>query len=297
MRARIWGCRGSLAAPGPETIRYGGNTSCVEVRLSSGDVIVLDAGTGIRPLGLALQAEGVREVHVLLSHLHLDHLQGLGFFAPIFDRDTTVHLWGPVSPLHSLEARIATYLSPPLFPVRLTDIPSRVVFHDCPDGTFTIGDATVHTGKVSHQGPTLGYRIQDEGRVLTYIPDHEPSHGIDLRMVEPEWISGHHLAAGADVLIHDAQYSADEYPAKMGWGHSSIDHVVTFGLAARVDRLVLFHHDPLHADDELETLLGYARELWGDAPGGPELAFEGMMIDLPPVSIDLSESVSASAAR
>src|SRR5437763_491701 len=105
MQAKVWGCRGSLAAPGPDTVRYGGNTSCVEVRAGS-DVIVLDAGTGIRPLGLALQAEGVTRVHLLLSHLHMDHLQGLGFFAPLFNSDAEVHLWGPVSPLHSLEERI-----------------------------------------------------------------------------------------------------------------------------------------------------------------------------------------------
>jgi phosphoribosyl 1,2-cyclic phosphodiesterase len=284
MRARVWGCRGSLAAPGPETVRYGGNTSCVEVRVDD-EVIVLDAGTGIRPLGLALQAEGVTRVHLLLSHLHMDHLQGLGFFAPIFNPAAEVHVWGPVSPMQSLDERIATYLSPPLFPVRLADIPSRVIFHDCPEGAFAIGSATVRAAKVSHQGPTVGFRIDHRGRSLTYIPDHEPSLGIDLRLVEPAWISGHHLASKTDVLIHDAQYTEDEYPHKIGWGHSSIDHVVTFGRAAGVERLVLFHHDPLHCDEDLDALLERATSLWGDHPGGPELAFEGMVIDLPPVSL------------
>jgi phosphoribosyl 1,2-cyclic phosphodiesterase len=299
MLARVWGCRGSLAAPGPETVRYGGNTSCVEVRLDSGEVVILDAGTGIRPLGLRLEAEGVRRVHILLSHLHMDHLQGLGFFAPLFSRDVEVHLWGPVSPLHSLDTRIATYLSPPLFPVRLNDIPSRLEFHDCPEGTFTIGGAVIRSAKVSHQGPTIGFRIEDGGRALTYIPDHEPSLGINLSLVEPSWISGHELAVATDVLLHDAQYSEEEYPAKVGWGHSSIDHVVSFGRVAGVRRLVLFHHDPLHGDDLLEGLLDRARALWGDAPGTLELAFEGMEIDLsaPPVTIDVRPRPTATAER
>jgi ribonuclease BN (tRNA processing enzyme) len=180
MKARVWGCRGSLAAPGADTIRYGGNTSCVEVRLHSGPRLVLDAGTGMRALGVAIDRQPVDEVHVLLTHLHLDHLQGLGFFRPLFRPGVDMHVWGPASPVQSLAHRIAIYLSPPLFPVRLADIPARVTFHDAPEKPVTIGSATVRAAKVTHQGPTVGYRIEENGRTLVFLPDHEPSIGVHL---------------------------------------------------------------------------------------------------------------------
>ena len=173
MRARVWGCRGSLAAPGADTIRYGGNTSCIEVVLESGEHLILDAGTGMRPLGVALEREPVDELHVLLTHLHLDHLQGLGFFRPLFRPGVDVHLWGPASPVQSLADRIAIYLSPPLFPVRLADIPARLIFHDEPEDAVNIGSATIRAAKVTHQGPTVGYRIEENGQSLVYLPDHE----------------------------------------------------------------------------------------------------------------------------
>lgn len=288
MKARVWGCRGSLATPGPETLRYGGNTSCVEVRLDDGSVMVLDAGTGIRPLGLLLEAEDVREVHVLLSHLHMDHLQGLGFFKPLFDANVAVHIWGPSSPTRTLSDRIATYLSPPLFPVTVSQLPSKLTFHDAPEEAWTIGSGTVMAVNVAHQGPTLGFRIEDGGRSLAYIPDHEPSVGVDLRTLGPDWISGAQVAHAVDVLLHDSQYSEEEYPRHVGWGHCSIDHVVTFAQLAGVKRLVLFHHDPLHTDDQLDALGERARQLWDGAEGALDLAYEGMEIDL---------SAATSAAR
>jgi phosphoribosyl 1,2-cyclic phosphodiesterase len=269
-----------LAAPGPETVRYGGNTSCVEVRLADGTALVLDAGTGIRPLGLQLEAESVGEVHLLLSHLHMDHLQGLGFFRPLFRPDVEVHVWGPPSTVQSLEDRIGAYLSPPLFPVSLAEIPARLTFHDAPEAPWSIGSATVRAVTVAHQGPTLGYRIEEGDRSLAYIPDHEPSLGVDLRSMGADWISGHAVAHQVDLLIHDAQYSEEEYPDHVGWGHSSIEHVVTFAQLAGVKRLLLFHHDPHHTDAELDELCARARQLW---PGSDEflhLGAEGMEIDL-----------------
>ncbi|MBV9935955.1 MAG: MBL fold metallo-hydrolase [Actinobacteria bacterium] len=280
MRARIWGCRGSLAAPGPETVRYGGNTSCVEVRLDDGTAIVLDAGTGIRPLGLQLDREQVKVVHLLLSHLHMDHLQGLGFFRPIYDAGVELHVWGPPSTVQSLEDRIGAYLSPPLFPVSLSEIPSKLFFHDAPDEPWQIGSASVLAVTVAHQGPTLGYRIEEGGRSLAYIPDHEPSIGVDLRSLGEDWLSGHAVAREADVLIHDAQYSEEEYPLHVGWGHSSIEHVVTFAQLAKVKRLLLFHHDPHHSDEELDALCVRAQELWPDCGDRLAVGAEGMEIVL-----------------
>jgi phosphoribosyl 1,2-cyclic phosphodiesterase len=280
VRVRVWGCRGSLASPGPETVRYGGNTSCVEVRLDGGELIILDAGTGIRPLGNSIVDELPRTIHLFLTHLHLDHLEGLGFFGPLWRPDIDLHIWGPPSPLRSLERRIARYLSPPLFPVHLSDIPSQPTFHDVPDDDWKIGGAQVSARPVSHRGPTVGYRIQENGQAIAYIPDHEPALGVDLRAVEPEWISGHGVAHGVDALLHDAQYTEEEYPQRIGWGHSSTTHVVTFAEVCEVRQLVMFHHDPMHSDDQLEVILENARRMWSSGGNGPVLAYEGMELDL-----------------
>ena len=278
MQARVWGCRGSVAAPGPDTVRYGGNTSCVEVRLSSGQVLVLDAGTGIRPLGVLLQASPCPELHILLSHLHLDHLQGLGFFRPLFDPGLDIHIWGPPSPVQPLAERIAMYLSPPLFPVHLDDVAARLTFHDAPSEPVTIGSATIRAGLVQHQGPTVGYRIEEHGYSLVYLPDHEPSLGTELRSLPPEWMSGYDLARGADVLLHDAQYRNHEYGAHVGWGHSGVADAMEFADKSGVRKLVLFHHDPYHTDDELEEVLLEARAIWPSAEDRVCLASEGMTI-------------------
>ncbi|HXF37390.1 MAG TPA: MBL fold metallo-hydrolase [Actinomycetota bacterium] len=278
MRTRIWGCRGSLATPGPGTVRYGGNTSCIEVRLSDGTLLVLDAGTGTRPLGLALDGAGPRRIDVLLTHLHLDHLEGLGFFGPLWDPSVELHVWGPPSPVRPLRERIATYLSPPLFPVRLAEVPAALVLHDVPHGPFPIGPATVSGVAIVHRGPTVGYRIEEGGRILAYLTDHEPALGADLARTPPHWVSGYPVAAGADLLIHDCQYTEEEYPPRAGWGHSSTEHVAAFARLAGVRRLVLFHHDPLHDDDQLERMLKRVRELWPE--GEVELAREGAELEV-----------------
>jgi phosphoribosyl 1,2-cyclic phosphodiesterase len=279
MRARVWGCRGSVAAPGPETVRYGGNTSCIEVGIDSGETLVLDAGTGMRPLGAAMDTTArPQQLHILLTHLHMDHVQGLGFFRPLFRPDVDVHLWGPPSPLQSLEERIAKYLSPPLFPVRLRDVPARITFHDAPEEAVSVGSATIRSAKVTHQGPTVGYRIEDRGRSIAYIPDHEPALGIRLADQPPSWISGYDLAREVDVLFHDAQYADDEYPRHVGWGHSAIGDVVELVRKTDVGMLVLFHHDPYHTDEELELLLADARHRLGGAENRVSLAAEGMTV-------------------
>jgi phosphoribosyl 1,2-cyclic phosphodiesterase len=280
MLARIWGCRGSLAAPGPATVRYGGNTSCVEVRLADGSLLVLDAGTGIRALGATLGGVSDGPVHLLLTHLHLDHLEGLGFFGPLWRAETELHVWGPPSTLHPLQKRIARYLSPPLFPIHLGDVPAQLRFHDVPQEPWRLGSATIEAAPVVHPGPTLGYRIEEDGAALAYLPDHEPALAHDLASLSPDWISGGLLAAGADVLLHDAQFTEAEYPHRVGWGHSSVAHAVAFGAAAEVERLVLFHHDPVRDDEQLEDLLGRARELSNGGGRVPELAFEGMRLEL-----------------
>jgi phosphoribosyl 1,2-cyclic phosphodiesterase len=280
LRVTIWGCRGSLATPGPGTVRYGGNTSCLEVRLGDGTLLVLDAGTGIHPLGLELGPDVPRTIHLLLTHLHFDHLEGLGFFAPLWVAETDLHLWGPPSPVRSLEERIARYFSPPLFPVQLSDVPAQMTFHDVPDEEWEIGSARLLAQPVSHPGPTVGYRLSEDGRSLAYIPDHEPALGVDLSTVAPEWMSGYALAEGVDFLLHDSQYSEDEYPARAGWGHSSVEQAVAFARISHARRLLMFHHDPDHGDEDLEGLLRRAGELWGDEGEPPLLAYEGLEFKL-----------------
>jgi phosphoribosyl 1,2-cyclic phosphodiesterase len=278
VRARIWGSRGSIASPGARTARYGGNTSCVEVRLRDGSVVLLDVGTGARLLGAELGQQPPRAIHLLLTHLHVDHLEGLGFFAPVWSPDTELHIYGPRSPVTSLDERIATYFSPPLFPVHLNDVPAQITFHDA-EGDWEIGDTIVSAQPILHPGPTVGYRLEEGGRVLTYLTDHEPALGTDLQRAAPEWISGSSLAFGADLLLHDCQYTDDEYPAKVGWGHSSVSQVATFADKAKVDRLVLFHHDPMHTDDDIDAMV---RAVAGARADGGEVtaAAEGETLEV-----------------
>jgi phosphoribosyl 1,2-cyclic phosphodiesterase len=253
MQARLWGTRGSLAAPGADTARYGGNTSCVEVRGEDGTVIVLDAGTGIRPLGAKLPRT-LRRVDILLTHLHMDHLQGLGFFAPLYNPATEVHIWGPASTTLGLRARLMRYLSPPLFPVHLRDLPCKLTIHEVPCGDFDIGEFHVSSALVCHPGPTVGYRLKTARGVLAYLSDHEPALGAQKFPLQPEWTSGYTLAADANVLIHDAQYDLAEYAGHIGWGHSAMHHALQFAILTGVRRFVSFHHDPAHNDEDLDRL-------------------------------------------
>ena len=263
MKVTLWGVRGSLASPGADTARYGGNTSCVEVRGDDGAVVILDAGTGIRPLGRALPPS-VRRIDLLLTHLHMDHIQGLGFFAPLFDRDVEVHLWGPPSTTLTLRERLMRYLSPPLFPVHLRDIPALVI-HEVSEGTFEIGTLRICAAPVCHPGPTTGYRIMGSGATLGYLPDHEPALGATRFCVASAWTSGFALAEDADFLIHDAQYTAAEYAHHVGWGHSAIEHALAFAQLARARHLVTFHHDPAHNDDDIDRLTAAATTSAGPA--------------------------------
>jgi phosphoribosyl 1,2-cyclic phosphodiesterase len=280
VKAMVWGCRGSLAAPGPDTIASGGNTSCLEIRLADDSLLVLDAGTGIRSLGLALDSRHQRPLHILLTHLHLDHIEGLGFFAPLWLQEQELHLWGPPSPVASLERRIARYLSPPLFPVTLDEMPARIHFHDFPEGEFEIGSATIRAAPVIHRGPTVGLRLTDDSGSLAFIPDHEPYLGFAPGEAIPSWTSGYALAYRVDTLIHDAQYAEDEYPSRRGFGHSSVAHAVAFAQTAEAGKLLLFHHDPLHSDSELEQLEQRACQLWERSDLAPTLAREGMQITI-----------------
>lgn len=259
MQVTLWGTRGSIATPGPEMARYGGNTSCVGVIGREGTMLVLDAGTGIRRLAATIP-ESLHRVDILLTHLHMDHIQGLGFFAPVYRPDFEVHIWGPASATLRLQARLMRYLSTPLFPVNLSELSCKLAFHEVPCNEVDIGEFRVSSAQVCHPGPTVGYRIAEaHGGVLTYLPDHEPALGNSHFPCLPRtWTSGGTLAAEADLLIHDGQYSAAEYPDHCGWGHSSLKHTLDFGTLTEVKRLVPFHHDPYHTDTDLDRLIAEA---------------------------------------
>jgi phosphoribosyl 1,2-cyclic phosphodiesterase len=279
VQATIWGCRGSVPTPGPETVKYGGNTSCVEVSLD-GTTIILDAGTGITALGRELAGRGARNLAICLTHLHLDHLEGLRFFEPLWDPEVALDIWGPPSPVVSLRDRVARSFSPPLFPIDLGDVPARVTFHDARREPWRIGPVEVSADFVVHPGPTVGYRLEAESSTLAYVPDHEPALTGAIGERSLDWISGSAVAAGADLLFHDAQYSTPEYEERVGWGHSSVADAVAFSKAVDARRLILFHHEPRHGDETLDWLEDEARALCANGGPEPTLAREGATIEL-----------------
>jgi phosphoribosyl 1,2-cyclic phosphodiesterase len=283
MRVTFWGVRGSVPVPGPQAAGFGGNTSCVQVTADDGTQLILDAGTGIRALGLALAGQS-RTVHILLTHLHLDHIQGLMFFAPLFDADMEVTIWGPTSEHRPLRERLGRYLSHPLSPLEIRDLPARVRFEDASRPPWRIGDVQVKAALVAHRGPTLGYRLECGGSSVCYLPDHEPGLGEDLGTAKPDWISGHALAKDASLLIHDCQYDDIEYRTRCGWGHSRLADALAFALRARCGQAMLTHHDPDHDDARLEQTGAEAAERWSrlGGDGTPLMAREGQVIQVNP---------------
>lgn len=253
MRVTLWGTRGSVARAGMETVRYGGDTSVVEVEGSDGTRLILDGGSGMMRVTPGLGSFCER-IDVLLTHLHMDHIQGLGFFYPLRDPNIETHIYGPVSTTMDLRERLSRYLSPPLFPVRLRDLQS-MHFHGVGPGTFEIGRFTVTADLICHPGPTLGYRIEENGSAMAYLPDHEPALGHREFPADPEWTSGFDLIKDVDLLIHDAQYTGEEYAGRVGWGHSTLRQAVGLASQAGVKTLVTFHHDPEHSDEMLDEQL------------------------------------------
>jgi phosphoribosyl 1,2-cyclic phosphodiesterase/DNA-binding response OmpR family regulator len=301
MRVRFWGTRGSIAKPGPGTVRYGGNTSCVEVRTRAGTLLVLDCGTGAHALGHALEAAktGPLRGHILISHTHWDHIQGVPFFAPLFVEGNEWDVYAPRGLRESVRETLAGQMQYTYFPVSLDQFAATVRFHDLVEGAFTIADVRVTARYLNHPALTLGYRLEADGVALVYATDHEP-HSRALAAGDAAALAGEdrrhvEFLAGADLLIHDAQYTAAEYAEKVGWGHSPVESVVAAARAAGARRLVLFHHDPLRDDAALDQVVAAARRQGGSALEVTAAA-EGQTLDVVPTSLVPGPEPSASTA-
>jgi len=297
MRLRFWGTRGSLPKPGPTTMRYGGNTPCVEARTADEQLVVLDCGTGAQGLGQALLASGGEPVHghVLLTHMHWDHIQGLPFFAPLFAPGNEWDIYGPGSPGQSLQALLAGQMAYPYFPIALQQFGATIRYHTLVERAFRIGRLRVTPRYLNHPALTLGYRLETGSVTVVYATDHEPHAPYQpevadrTRLESPVWLAHReeqgHIAflAGADLVIHDAQYSLAEYQQRLGWGHSPVEYVVDVALAAQVKRLALFHHEPWHDDEMLERLVETCRQRVTACGGRLHVfaAAEGQVLNLP----------------
>lgn len=256
MQIRPWGTRGSIPSPGPSTARYGGNTSCLEVRLRDDSLIILDSGTGIRALGASL---GTCDATLLFSHYHWDHIQGFPFFTPAFLQESNIEIYGPEYAGDGPEEILYRQMHAPYFPADPSQLRGIRGCHATPSVPFSIGTATVRAARASHPSVTYGYRIEDGGHSFVYFSDNE----VDIAPTEIlDGIIG--LAEGADLLLHDCQYFEPEYHVRQGWGHSTPRQVLQVARAAGVRRVMLFHHDPSHSDEQVEALAEEARGMAGD---------------------------------
>jgi len=276
-RLKLWGVRGSLPVPGPATVRYGGNTSCVEV-CADGEIIVLDAGTGIRGLGLALEKElGPQTIKLtlLITHTHWDHIQGLPFFSPAYNPKNQIRILGYEGARAGLSTILASQMETPFFPVSLRELPSHLAIEELKEMEFHIGKVKVQAKFANHPGICAGYRLFTSAGSIAYMPDNEPYEPLKLQVAQKDGIDGDEARnfAGAerdkmveflrdcDVAILDAQYTDEEYERHVGWGHSSLSSVVLLGLDANVKKVLLFHHDPSHDDDMIDRMVEQARGL------------------------------------
>ena len=277
MRLKLWGVRGSIPVPGLGTVRYGGNTACIEVR-ADGELIVLDAGSGIRELGLALENEfGSRPIHLslLITHAHWDHIQGFPFFVPSYNDKNQIRIFGYNGADSGLREILKGQMATPFFPVALHDLPGKIQFESLETMDFKIGKVRIRARLMNHPGVCVGYRIFTSKGSIAYLPDHEPYEAFKLHSAKSHLLSPEQTKKraeedraelvkflhGSDVLILDTQYTDEEYQAHVGWGHGSLTTAVSLALDAGVRKLILFHHDPTHDDQMIDKMVQTARKM------------------------------------
>jgi phosphoribosyl 1,2-cyclic phosphodiesterase len=284
---RFWGVRGSIPVPGPDTVRYGGNTACVEFR-GDGELIILDAGTGIRALGQALDAEFAGQalnLTLLITHSHWDHIQGFPFFRPAYDAANHLRILGFEGTRDGLAGIFSAQMESPYFPIGLAALPGNLSFEELRSMEFNLGEVKVQAAFANHPGVCVGYRLNARAGSMAYLPDHEPFHRTRNRRAVPDTLRSQvtdfarsedekiiQFVNGVDALILDAQFDAEEYARHTGWGHSSVDDAVDLAVRAKAKRLFLFHHDPAHNDDKLDQMAAHARKLV--AKSGTDLEVE-----------------------
>lgn len=295
-RIRFWGVRGSIPVPGKSTVRYGGNTPCVEVR-ADGEIIILDAGSGIRLLGLALDKEfGPRSMKLtlLISHTHWDHIQGLPFFSPAYNQKNLIRVLGYEGARAGLAKILASQMETPFFPVSLRELPSHLAIEELKEMDFQVGKVEVRSKFANHPGICAGYRLSTSSGSIAYFPDNEPYEPLKLHLASRDGISEEEardfataerakmveFLQGCDLAIMDTQYTDEEYAKHIGWGHSSLSSVVSLGLDSNVGKLLLFHHDPNHDDEMIDKMVEHARALVAKSgkPMEVEAAREGAEI-------------------
>lgn len=256
--ARCWGTRGSIPSPGSQTARYGGNTTSFEVR--HGDTrLIFDAGSGLRLLGLDLLKNGGDFHHIFLTHFHWDHIQGFPFFTPLYLPEIDIKIVGPKQNNIDVRSLFAGQMGPIYFPVPFSVVAATMSFDHLNEGTFQVGEATLHTMRVKHPSYVIGYRIEIGGKVICFIPDDEIEG--DMYDMDDEWYGRLvDFVRGADLLVHDSMYTEEEYPSRLGWGHSTFDQSVKLAEDGEVKKLLFFHHDPTRTDDELDGIVNRVRE-------------------------------------
>lgn len=293
---RFWGVRGSIPSPGPNTVRYGGNTACVEVR-ADGEIIILDSGTGIRPLGLALAAEfqgRPLQITLLITHSHWDHVQGFPFFLPAYDSNNKLRILGFEGAREGLAGIFSGQMESPYFPIGLGQLPGHIAFEELRSMEFPIGKVRAQAAFMNHPGVAVGYRLNTSAGAIAYLPDNEPFYRMRThKSDEPPtaetvaYAKGEddkiiRFIQGVDMLILDSQYDAEEYETHIGWGHGCVDDAVELAMRAGVKKLFLFHHDPAHDDAKIDQMLAHARSLVVRAGGQliVEAASEGFSCEL-----------------
>jgi phosphoribosyl 1,2-cyclic phosphodiesterase len=272
----FWGVRGSCPCPTPENLRYGGNTASVVINAEGELPVMLDLGTGIRQYGRTQPVDGTFAATALLTHLHWDHVQGLPFFPPVDREGAKLDIWAPAQEGERLGDAFGRLMTPPFFPITYEELRGDIRWHDVADEDFAIPGGKVKARPVPHCGATAGYRVEIGGRSIAYISDHQAPEALD-RVDE----SVLELCDGADLLIHDAQYTPEEFQARLTWGHCTVDYSVLVAREAGARHLVLFHHDPGHDDDTLDQLLEGAKRTAGRL-GVEQVssAYEGLSISL-----------------